>query len=71
MEDIKALVKALQNKCKLQEREIGLLQQELGDKEKQLAAQKGYVNFLKTKLREAVEGETKDPTPAPTSSNAQ
>ena len=55
MEEYKRLVQALQNKCKLMEREVGMLQQEVSDKEKQIAAQKGYVQFLKTKLREAVE----------------
>ena len=69
MEVYKRLVQALQNKCKLLEREIGLLQQEVADNQKQLAAQKGYVNFLKTKLREAVEGQ--DPDPSPPTSNAQ
>lgn len=62
MEEYRRLVQALQNKCKLLEREIGLLQQEVADNQKQLAAQKGYVNFLKTKLREAVEDkEEKEP----------
>jgi hypothetical protein len=58
MEEYKRLVQALQNKCKLLEREVGMLQQEVTDKEKQIAAQKGYVQFLKTKLREAVEDQT-------------
>lgn len=43
-----------------------MLQQEVTDKEKQIAAQKGYVQFLKTKLREAVEDQ-----PPPATSTAQ
>lgn len=68
MDEYKRLVQALQNKCKLLEREIGLLQQEVSDNQKQLAAQKGYVNFLKTKLREAVEGNPESADSPPTSS---